>query len=651
MSVLEQARQVYARLKAQRNGHVEAAQLQSPGCDISDQNPSYGHVERPCHPSPTRDQSDESDQSPSSGPAPAGEGSVPYRLIIRAADLVEVCSAVEDSALVGLDTETTGLDPRADRVRLLSLAVTTLEGGTFTYLLDLFSLEGADLPPLWDALSGAELVAHNAAFDLRFLGRLGFTARGRLHDVMILSRLLTAGSRNGNALADLTERFLGFRLAKDEQKSDWGVPALDSGQLNYAAADVAHLAALYRHLMREIQAADLTGTAEIEERCLPAWVWLAAAGMPLDREAWRALAARSCAEQARLWDVLEALAPQRPENLPGLSRWNFNSNQDVLAVLKLLGFEANNTRDETLAGIEHPFADALRAYRRAKWLDGTYGESFLRWVRDDGRVYGGWEQTGNEAGRSSCKQPNLQGIPRLEGYRRAFVAPPGRVLVKADFAAAHLRIACRIAGEATMLDAFRSGRDLHRLTAQALLGKADVTKQDRQLAKAVAFGLLYGMGAPGLRDYALQSYGVSITLEEAARHRRTFFRTYPGLAKWHADTRAASATQKETRSLGGRRRLLDPKTPLMHRLNSPVLGTEGDAAKTALALLWERRDRCPRARPVAFVHDEIVLEADAGQAEQAAAWVRQAMADALEPLIAPVPVEVEVRAGRTWAGD
>jgi DNA polymerase-1 len=333
-----------------------------------------------------------------------------------------------------------------------------------------------------------------------------------------------------------------------------------------------------------------------------------------------------------------------------MSVWNFDSQQDVLAALKTLGFDVSDTQDETLAGVEHAFADALRQYRQAKWLDSHFGESFLRWVRD-GRVYGLYDQVGNEAGRSSCKQPNLQGIPRRQDYRKAFVAPPGKVLVKADFAAAHLRIVCKIAGEKKMLDAFRAGQDLHCLTAQALLGKDDVTKQDRQLAKAVAFGLLYGMGAKGLRNYALVSYGISLSLDEAARHRRTFFRTYPGLAGWHRDTEAARATQTESRSQGGRRRLLDPKTPLMHRLNSPVLGTEADAAKTALALLRERRDQCPGARPVAFVHDEIVVEADAGQAEAAAAWVKQAMTDGLAPLIDPVPVEVEVTIGPTWGGD
>ena len=343
-----------------------------------------------------------------------------------------------------------------------------------------------------------------------------------------------------------------------------------------------HLDALLDRLNVEIGQARLQPTADLERRCLPAWLWMATAGLTVDRAAWEELARCSLTERNRLREELHRLAPEKPGELPGMGAgWNFDSAPQVEKVLNLLGFKVKNTKDETLAEIDHPFADRLRQYRYAKWLDGTYGEKFLRFLEPDGRIYGEWNQTGNEAGRSSCKNPNLQQIPRQAEYRRAFIAPPGKVLIKADFAAAHLRIACRIAGEKKMLAAFEAQRDLHRLTAASLLGKpeAEVSKQDRQLAKAVAFGLLYGMGAKTLRVYALQNYRVEMTLEEAKRHKARFFDTYPGLARWHQETDAGRDTQTETRSLAGRRRLLDPKTPIMHRLQlSPVLS--GDRGPT-----------------------------------------------------------------------
>jgi DNA polymerase-1 len=573
-----------------------------------------------------------------------------FLVVTDPSDLGVVRTAVEESGFIGVDCETSGLNPRTDRIRLLSLNCDTNDGGRFTYIVDVFQV---DPNPVFELLAERDLIFHNAHFDLQFLAALGFEPKAPVHDVMILSRLLTAGGRDGNALANLTERHLGMKLDKTQQQSDWS-GALTDDQLRYAALDVAILPALLKKLMEKIKDAGLERAAEIEQRCLPGWLWMATAGLPVDRAAWEQLTRRSSAERDRLLDELHRLAPQKSGDLPGVgASWNFNSGPQIQDLLGQLGFPVENTKDATLAGIDHPLADLLRRYRYAKWLDGTYGEAFLRFIEPDGKIYGNWVQTGNEAGRSSCKEPNLQQIPRQADYRRAFAAPPGKVLIKADFAAAHLRIACKIAGDQRMLAAFQENHDLHRLTAASLLGKpeADVTKQDRQLAKAVAFGLLYGMGPKTLRVYALQSYGVEMTLEQAQRHKATFFRTYPGLARWHRRTDAERAGQTETRTLAGRRRLLDPKTPIMHRLNSPVLGTEADAAKTALALLWERRDACPGARPVAFVHDEILVEADAGQADAAAAWVKQALLDAMAPLIAPVPVEIEVQIARTWGGD
>jgi DNA polymerase-1 len=190
-----------------------------------------------------------------------------------------------------------------------------------------------------------------------------------------------------------------------------------------------------------------------------------------------------------------------------------------------------------------------------------------------------------------------------------------------------------------------------------------VTKQDRQLAKAINFGLLYGMGAKGFQAYAKAQYGLELTEAQAKDYREAFFRAYPGLAAWHRRVRAGKGP--ETRTLAGRRRLIpsaDPGKPAeerrrfeaamdRERLNTPVQGTGADGLKLALALLGERRGQMPGAFPVLAVHDEIVVEADAEQAEAAAAWVKAAMVDAMAPLIDPVLVEVEVKVGATWGGN
>jgi DNA polymerase-1 len=159
------------------------------------------------------------------------------------------------------------------------------------------------------------------------------------------------------------------------------------------------------------------------------------------------------------------------------------------------------------------------------------------------------------------------------------------------------------------------------------------------------FGLLYGMGAKSLAAYAASNFGVQLTEADAARHREAFFRTYPGLRRWH---RSVPEGTVQTRTLAGRRRV--GVGAFTEKLNTPTQGTGADGLKRALALLWERRDQCPGAFPVLLVHDEVVVECDEGREEEAAVWVRDAMRDGLAPLLDPVPVEVEVSAGRMWAG-
>jgi DNA polymerase-1 len=221
-----------------------------------------------------------------------------------------------------------------------------------------------------------------------------------------------------------------------------------------------------------------------------------------------------------------------------------------------------------------------------------------------------------------------------------------------------------------MRAAYQRGDDLHVLTAAALLGKpaTDVSKADRQLAKAVNFGLLFGMGWKSLRGYAKANYGVELTEAEARKYRDAFFAAYPGLKAWHDRTegrlkaliRRDPDARCDVHTRGGRRRSIPAAKKdaegkaypnKTEALNTPVQGTAADGMKAAVGLLWARRAECPGAVPVLFVHDEIVVEVPEAGAVRAAAWLKQAMLDGMAPLIAPVPVEVEVTVGINWAGD
>jgi DNA polymerase-1 len=252
----------------------------------------------------------------------------------------------------------------------------------------------------------------------------------------------------------------------------------------------------------------------------------------------------------------------------------------------------------------------------------------------------------------ACDHPNLQDIPRSGPLRSYIRAPEGRLFVIADYSQIELRIAAKISGDKEMLSAYAEGRDLHTLTAQSLTGSEEIGKDDRKLAQAVNFGLLYGMGAKGLQAYALKSYGIDMSPEEANLYRRRFFEVYAGLKRWHErERRSWLCSETEIRTLSGRRRTDVQR--LTNRLNSPVQGTGADGLKLAVALLRERRDECTSAVPVLVCHDEIVVECNAEQAVDAKAWLEGEMIEGMDAVMnstgeARVSVEVEARIVRSW---
>ncbi len=573
-------------------------------------------------------------------PSGSSVGREKFTLVTSVEGLSNAVTAIEDSGgMVGLDTETTGLSHATDRVRLIQLAT---DRGTFIIDVFAFADPKSAFAELFEVLHNFGIVGHNLGFDLPFLARLGFVP-GRVFDTMLASQIMYAGditARHG--LKDVAARVLKIEIDKTEQKAVWSKP-LTSDMLRYAATDAELPLQISDKLTPELEAAGLVTTSETENNALACVAWASRQGIGFDRPAWETLAHEAEQRQEQLREQLDAAAPN-DSTLTGSRNWD--SPNDVKEAFASVGVKIEATDDDTLAGIDHPLAAIVREYRGVAKRVGTYGMDWLRHVHANGRVNATWKQIGAAAsGRMSCKEPNLQQLPRDPRYRRCFVATPGRVLVKADYSQIELRIAAKITGDKRMMQAYSDGEDIHTLTARALLGKTDATKADRQLAKAVNFGLLYGQGAKGLMAYALGSYGVHLTEAEATAYRNTFFKTYPGLRKWHNSIGKASI---DTRTLAGRRRLAVQR--YTEKLNTPVQGTGADGLKRALALLWERRDQCPGAFPVLFVHDEIVVECDEAQADIAIAWVRSAMLDGMTPLVNPIPVEVEVSIGKTWAG-
>jgi DNA polymerase I len=450
-----------------------------------------------------------------------------------------------------------------------------------------------------------------------------------------------------HSLKSVSRRELGVELEKEHQGSDWG-GELSPAMAEYAAKDALVLLPLAEKLTAKARDAGLERVSQIEHRALPTVTWMENAGLPLDAKGWTAYLGQVENEVDRLKERLDGTAPARPAG----KAWNWNSNHQIKEAFALVGIELPNVRWETLARYHHPLVEPLLRYLKASKLVSHFGPNLLNSVQDDGRVYADWHQIGTVTGRMSCRKPNLQQFPpALKSYVRA---PEGRALVVADYSQTELRIAARISGDNRMLEAYRRGEDLHAATGRSLMGREDITTQERDLAKAVNFGLLYGQGAAGLREYARNKYDVRMTLEEARRYRRRFFETYPGLKAWHESQwhqhKQGSTT---TRTLSGRRRRQVRR--FTERVNAPVQGTGADGQKLALALLYERRHECPGAFPIACVHDEIVAECAEGDVDATAAWLERAMVDGLAEVLALgdsedylVPVEAEVKAGKTW---
>jgi DNA polymerase I len=567
------------------------------------------------------------------------EGS--YICITDASQLNRALQVLEGAKTLALDTETTGLDLYEHRPRLMQLMAP--EGPAV--VIDLWKIPAADLARLRDLLRGPSLkVGHNLKFDLKMLRQAGLPVTGPLFDTMLASQLLDAGiAKKGHSLAELTEKHLGRPLPKELQSSDW-TGELTVEQIAYAARDVLCLFELYAILVKDLKAAGLAEVAELEFACLPAVIDMELNGMRLDRSKWETV--RRQKEVARG----EAARHLQDElSRTGQPAINPNSHQQVLKAFRAMGISVEDTRDGTLVPLadRFPTVDALLRYRKADkalaFLKGL--ATHINPITD--RVHAKYNQLGADTGRFSCSDPNLQATPTDKAIRNCFVPLPGNKLVIGDYSQIELRVAAQITQDDRMIKAFREGQDLHVLTASLITGKplGDITKEERQQAKAVNFGLAFGMGSKGLARYARTEYGLTMSEEQADTFKRKFFEGYPGLRVWH---RKNGVTQpEETRTPSGRRRRWADKAPFTQLLNSPVQGLAADCTKKAFSMLPAALTGTG-ARLIGTVHDEIIIEAPEGRAKEVAQILKVVMEKAAGAYIRDVPVVADVSITDSW---
>jgi DNA polymerase-1 len=605
---------------------------------------------------------------------------------------------------LGVDTETTGLDPLANRVRLIQIATCD-----YALVVDVegWRTEGARQLP-WDAPGLRELkallegrhpkVLQNAAFDLNFLAGEGVELGGTVFDTMIAAKVVNNGTGAKNDLGSIVNRVLHVPMPKDLQKADWGGEISDEMVL-YAARDAVCLPRLVPALVKALRNAKITASVSLWD----VFALEMKALRPIARMQWNGFgfdAVAAAQLQVSLQDHAETLKTRFLETLdaaikaehpddPGVwlprepdddTRFNTrekDSGSIRKGTKRYKGFNPRSPKQMAerfeQAGILLPpdekgvpsLDQNLLAFLKGKyelvamyleWKTAvtrvSHVEKLLGSIGPDGRIHASYRQMGTETGRLSCSSPNLQQVPREAEFRRLFRARGGYKLVVADFSQVELRVAAELSGEERMRAAYRAGRDLHTETAALVTGKSadTITKKERTSAKLCNFGLLYGAGAATLRKQAVAQYGVDMDVEEAQELVTGFREAYPQLYEWQTVEGNKTTAAVFTR-YGRKRRLTGFNDKYTTRINTQVQGTAGDIAKIAIAMIWEQIKAAPagEALLIAMVHDEIVLEVEESAVDKWSTWLAKAMEAAGAVVCKEVPIVAEASFGDTWA--
>jgi DNA polymerase I len=599
---------------------------------------------------------------------------------------IEHLHTLFNATTVAFDCETTGLQPVYGGLRLLQLAALD----RMPVVIDCWDLEDHHWQDLEEFFSLKRYwLAHNAVFDLGWLQEHELYPEGDVLCTMLASRILTNGLPNlKHGLQHVVKRYLKLEISKEEQRSDWSGD-LTHNQLDYAAYDVELLTQLDGPINQRMAEGNLHKAWFLECKALPTMAQLWRTGMPFQRDELEQLHQDLAADNERLGEAFidtldEALPegkklPRDPDGTFNLrskpegsvragtkkqAGFNLNSPKQLLDVFTTLigAVPVDNTGKPSASRAalreyvgDHRVVAEYLAWKRVEKRRQMV-EALLKHLGSTGFIKASYMQLGADTGRMSCIGPNLQQIPRDSRFRACVKAPAGWKLVVADYAQMELRLAAAEAEDPLMIRAFQDGLDLHTVTAMQIYGVSEdeVTKEMRQISKSANFGLLYGSGARGLRNYAA-GMGVQMDLAEAGEIRAKFHAVYTGISRWQRENAAQANRHRSDaairiRNSGLRRILPGDYNSLTVRSNTPIQGAGAAVLKRTLGKLWPllKADGEEVVRIAGVVHDEVILLV---REEHADIWCHQlaaVMQDAEAEWLGPVPPLAEAKAADSW---
>ena len=546
--------------------------------------------------------------------ADAAAPDIQYLVVLEDGELLEALSMLS-TELVGLDTETTGLSAKRDRLRTVNLS----DGETHV-VIDTWGV--TNLRPLQAYLNEVREVAmHTYLFDFAFLAQRGIKIdAAKVLDVRTAAVLAESSQLHTDfSLQGIARRWLQHHVAKAEQKSGWDVATLRHAKLAYAAEDarVTHALALEVRSERRLRIGPSASVARLERDVQAATWWLASAGAPADAAVMaQAVEQQRDATQQAL-DTLNDLAGTRSIN------WRSPVVQ-VKPLLRQRGLDVKATSENALMNVvqDDPIVGALLDYRSAQANLNLVLKAQAS-IAPDGRIYASFNPIGAVTGRTSCSDPNLQNLPHATLARAAIRPGPGRVFVRADYSQLQIVIAAYLSRDAVIQRILNDRGDVHQRTA-------DAVGCSRKQAKAINFGFLFGAQAATFRREQRKN-GIFLTERQAQDYRDTFMRTYPGIQDWHRSQAGWDTAVDITDPSGTGRTRFQVASKNM-QLNTPVQMVEAHGFKRALIDLYASRKAFPSARLVMMVHDELIAECDERDADEVKLWLVGCMHAAMQPL-------------------